>query len=844
MNIYALTLGAAAILLTFIFRQLYQRWHKSHILDHIPTHAFPDGNNTRPRYISELKDLLESGYRRYNKQGRAFKVPIPIGGYSVKYRVVLPKDHLEEMKHLSNNIFSWAKASDVIFAQDYTGAPKRGPWSGKALRVGIHQNLGDITKQLERRIDQYFHSHLPSEPNSGVATIKFMEFFVPAIANVTNSLLVGEKLASDPEWMAQTIDFAVNRYKSADDVRAWPPSLAAMISPLIPSVRRLRQSKEYVKAQLRPMYEELKRQDALGAGEKAKYRKGLFGYEWLWGGAPDDVTLDDFSETMMRTIIASIHTSAKTISIALIDMLSQPHYLEELRQEAAQATLPNGSVNMDALVQLDCFLKESQRLTPVFLLTMNRVVTQEYTFKVSGTRLPIGTMTTAATAAIATDPDTFGADSNEFDGHRFTRIRENNKAGESTFKMGMATEDSLGFGLGSQACPGRFFAVNLMKLMLAKLITRWELRLEKEGIPYSGGRPKYEYYDFSVVPPTAFGMKLMINKMVLELSFACWDYDRMKAIEDGRVRAEGIELNFLNLRVEETFFRQLRFREFDLSELSLSSYIMTLHQEKPPFIALPVFPSRFFRQQSMYINKNAGISKPQDLAGKKIGVPEYQMTAAVWQRGILEEYYGVPPSQVQFYVGAIERSDQERISKIPHSLLPDIKVAAISKEQNLSDMLANGELDAVFSASKPSSLETSENVGRLFSNFKEVEAEYFRKTQLFPIMHVVALKRDVYEKNPWIAKSLTKAFALSLDVAYESIQDRSALRYILPWLEDHVIETQALMGEKARWWQDGFQVNKHVIDKFLEYHHRQGLSPRRLKAEEIFAPNARETFVL
>lgn len=289
---------------------------------------------------------------------------------------------------------------------------------------------------------------------------------------------------------------------------------------------------------------------------------------------------------------------------------------------------------------------------------------------------------------------------------------------------------------------------------------------------------------------------------------------------------------------------------------------MTLHQENPPFIALPVFPSRFFRQQSMYINKNAGISKPQDLAGKKIGIPEYQsrhpdnihpketyshgmiVTAAVWQRGILEEYYGVPPSQVQFYVGAIERSDQERISKIPHSLPPDIKVAAISKGQNLSDMLANGELDAVFSASKPSSLETSENVGRLFPNFKEVEAEYFRKTQLFPIMHVVALKRDVYEKNPWIAKSLTKAFALSLDVAYESIQDRSALRYILPWLEDHVIETQALMGGKARWWQDGFQANKHVIDKFLEYHHRQGLSPRRLKAEEIFAPNALETFVL
>jgi cytochrome P450 len=139
---------------------------------------------------------------------------------------------------------------------------------------------------------------------------------------------------------------------------------------------------------------------------------------------------------------------------------------------------------------------------------MNRIVTQEYTFKVSDTRLPVGSMTTAATAAIATDPDTFGADSNSFDGHRFTRLRESNKAGESAFKMGMATEDSLGFGLGSQACPGRFFAVNQMKLMLSKFLTRWDLTLEKRGVKYEGERPKYEYYDFSVVAPTEYGMRL------------------------------------------------------------------------------------------------------------------------------------------------------------------------------------------------------------------------------------------------------------------------------------------------------------------------------------------------
>jgi len=331
--------------------------------------------------------------------------------------------------------------------------------------------------------------------------------------------------------------------------------------------------------------------------------------------------------------------------------------------------------------------------------------------------------------------------------------------------------------------------------------------------------------------------------MVLKLSFACWDYDRMKAIEDGRVRPEGIDLTFLNYRVEETFFRQLRFHEFDISELSLSSYVLTLNKENPPFIALPVFPSRFFRHQSIYINKNSGIRKPSDLKGKKIGSPEYQMTAPVWQRGIMEEEFGVPISSIDWYVGAIEESESSRISKISHSLPPGVTVTPIKQGQNLSMMLANGEIDAIFSASQPSSLETSPNVVRLFPNFKEVEAEYFKRTRIFPIMHVVAMKRSVYEANPWIAKTLTKAFAQALDMAYDPLRERSALRYMLPWLEEHVEETQKLMGS-ARWWRDGFEENKHVIDKFLGYHYEQGLSKRRLKAEEIFAPPALETFVL
>lgn len=218
------------------------------------------------------------------------------------------------------------------------------------------------------------------------------------------------------------------------------------------------------------------------------------------------------------------------------------------------------------------------------------------------------------------------------------------------------------------------------------------------------------------------------------------------------------------------------------------------------------------------------------------------MTAAVWQRGVLEESFGVPLNTVHFFVGAIEPSEHERISKISHTLPEGISVTPIQKGQNLSEMLANNEIDAIFSASKPSSLGTSPNVCRLFHDFKGVESEYYKDTGIFPIMHVIALKRSVYEANPWIAKSLTKAFEKALDVAYEAIEERAALRYILPWLEDHVEETRRLMGD--RWWKDGFAENRHILDKFLDYHHRQGLSPRRIQPEELFAANTLETFVV
>lgn len=205
----------------------------------------------------------------------------------------------------------------------------------------------------------------------------------------------------------------------------------------------------------------------------------------------------------------------------------------------------------------------------------------------------------------------------------------------------------------------------------------------------------------------------------------------------------------------------------------------------------------------------------------------------------------MPLSSVQFFTGNIEPSDRPRHSKVSHTYPEGISVTAIPTGKNLSQMLADGEIDAIFSATKPSSLDTSpDKVTHLFPNYKEVEAEYFARTNIFPIMHVVAIKRAVYEANPWIAKTLTKAFAKSLDMAYEPLEERAALRYMLPWLDDHVAETKKLMGGKEKWWCDGFEENKHVLEKFLEYSYSQGLAKRRFRAEELFAPESLETYVL
>ena len=315
----------------------------------------------------------------------------------------------------------------------------------------------------------------------------------------------------------------------------------------------------------------------------------------------------------------------------------------------------------------------------------------------------------------------------------------------------------------------------------------------------------------------------------LNLSLACWNYDRTRAIQDGTIQPDGITINYHDLPVEETFFRMLRHREFDIAEMSLSSYTVSLFRDPAPFVAIPIFPSRFFRHSCIYVNAKSGIRTPKDLIGKKIGVPEFQMTAPVWIRGILDEHYGVPVDSVTYYTGGEE--EPGRPEKIPLELPPRIKVQAIPHDKTLSQMLRDGEIDALHTARAPSTYD-GKNVVRLFENYGDVERDYFKSTGIFPIMHTIALRAYVVRDHPWVPASLYAAFCEARDIALEGLWDTDALRLALPWLIDHVEEAWRVFCKD--FWAYGMKANRPALEALGRYVHAQHFSPRVVRPEEIW----------
>jgi len=325
----------------------------------------------------------------------------------------------------------------------------------------------------------------------------------------------------------------------------------------------------------------------------------------------------------------------------------------------------------------------------------------------------------------------------------------------------------------------------------------------------------------------------------LPLTLACWNYDRTRALADGTVRPDGIDLEYFGLDVEETFFRMLRHREFDAAEMSLSSYAMTVDRGNSPFVAIPAFPSRMFRHGCIFVSAQSGIREARALAGRRIGVPEYQMTAPVWIRGILHDEYGVDPASVEYLTGGVEQPGREE--KLKLDLPPAFRVTPIGAAQTLAQMLADGEIDALYTARTPSTLATRPGtVRRLFDDYVAAERDYYRKTRIFPIMHTIVIRRDVHRAHPWIAQSLFKAFSEAKRHARADLDATHALASMLPWQVAHVEEARRELGDD--WWPYGFAANRAVLDTFLRYHHAQGLSKRRLAPEDLFAPETLEAF--
>jgi 4,5-dihydroxyphthalate decarboxylase len=324
------------------------------------------------------------------------------------------------------------------------------------------------------------------------------------------------------------------------------------------------------------------------------------------------------------------------------------------------------------------------------------------------------------------------------------------------------------------------------------------------------------------------------------LTVACWDYDRTFALASGEIRPDGVDLTYLSLPVEETFFRMMRYREFDAAEMSLSSYVISLCQDAP-FVAIPVFPSRAFRHNGIYVNASSGIEQPGDLAGRLTGVAEYQLTAAVWIRGILAEHYGVPVESVRYRTGGLH--EPGRAAKIHHDPPPGVEIEPIPAGRTLADMLVTGEIDALQSPRTPRPFaEGRPEVRRLFADPRAEEERYFAATGIFPIMHVVVLRRDVYERRPWLARSLQQAFEDAREAAARRMEETAASRYMIPWLYAEAERTRQLMGND--FWTYGLGPNETTLQTFLRYSREQGLADKLLGPADLFAPETLETYVI
>jgi len=318
----------------------------------------------------------------------------------------------------------------------------------------------------------------------------------------------------------------------------------------------------------------------------------------------------------------------------------------------------------------------------------------------------------------------------------------------------------------------------------------------------------------------------------LKLTFACGKYDRMEALRTGDVTVEGIDLTYLGLEDPREIFDRMGGRqEFDLAEFSSSEFISLTARGKCPFVALPVFPSRVFRHSFIFVNRRSGIRTPKDLEHKRVGVALYTQTAAVWIRGHLAHQYGVDLSTIRWVQGAIEKAGAHGDPHAPPLLRP-VAIEQNSTGRSLTDLLADGAIDALAGSRRPTARHP--DVVPLFPDARAVEQAFYRETRIFPIMHLVAIRRDVYERNPWIASSLYDAFVAAKNWALARLDEHGALRYMLPWLHFHVDEIDEVFGGDP--WPYGIEANRPTLEALVQYMAEQHLIAEAIPVERLFVP--------
>ena len=319
----------------------------------------------------------------------------------------------------------------------------------------------------------------------------------------------------------------------------------------------------------------------------------------------------------------------------------------------------------------------------------------------------------------------------------------------------------------------------------------------------------------------------------IRLTLASKDYDHLQDLKTGQVKPEGIDLTCINMYPTDVFYRFLTYKEWEISELSLCKYVSMVADGKADMVGLPVFPMRVFRQSSFFVKRGSALTSPKDLIGKRCGIPEWAQTATVYVRGWLDHHAGVPLTSIDWVQAGVNEAG--RAEKVALDLPSGIRIRPIA-DRSLNDLLLAGEIDCIIAATPPKDSQgPSAKIVPLLPDAQQAEEDYFHETGVFPIMHLIVLRRDVYEKHPWVAMNMVLAFEEAKKNSIDRLMGRSA-RYALPWVRAYVARMQKMLFGGGEYWPYGLEPNRKTLEAFLSYCHEQGICKRKLTPEELFAP--------